>query len=304
MRRLIFLFCPHFTIRFQNACLEALACGLPVITTRDNGFSELIEDGIHGSIVDHAGDIDALRAAILFWSDAVRRKDAVPQILDRAAQFDISKNVDQTLRVLLRRRGPLPRLGRFEKPDPAARSRRSADVRLQTRQRKFSAVSFDVLHSFDQHSESGTVDVTNLAQIDDQLFGFAATIAASEAEMRGDICRSISPSSGKTLSFLVFEAMSALESVEDVIVRGIVNFYQPSVAITSLVSARSLKRKSGLLSASFSREREPVATATVRAPIALPHAMSCSVSPIISTKAGANSHAVCSSARRQATAPS
>ena len=30
---------------FSNACLEALACGLPVITTRDNGFNEIIEHG-------------------------------------------------------------------------------------------------------------------------------------------------------------------------------------------------------------------------------------------------------------------
>jgi UDP-glucose:(heptosyl)LPS alpha-1,3-glucosyltransferase len=86
---------------FSNACLEALASGLPVITTRDNGFSEIIEDGIHGSVVDHTRDIDALRAAILFWSDAAKRKDALAQILERAAQFDISRNVDQTLRVLL-----------------------------------------------------------------------------------------------------------------------------------------------------------------------------------------------------------
>ena len=28
---------------FSNACLEALACGLPVVTTRSNGFSEIIE---------------------------------------------------------------------------------------------------------------------------------------------------------------------------------------------------------------------------------------------------------------------
>ena len=37
---------------FSNACLEALAAGLPVITTRDNGFSEIIDDRVHGSIVD------------------------------------------------------------------------------------------------------------------------------------------------------------------------------------------------------------------------------------------------------------
>src|SRR5205809_4782212 len=36
---------------FSNACLEALACGLPLITTRSNGFSEIIENGVHGSIV-------------------------------------------------------------------------------------------------------------------------------------------------------------------------------------------------------------------------------------------------------------
>src|SRR5947208_6082875 len=39
---------------FSNACLEALACGLPVITTRDNGFNEIIEHGVHGWIADSA----------------------------------------------------------------------------------------------------------------------------------------------------------------------------------------------------------------------------------------------------------
>src|SRR5947207_10120652 len=49
---------------FSNACLEALACGLPVITTRSNGFSEIIEDAVHGSIVDLPSDIMRLRDAI------------------------------------------------------------------------------------------------------------------------------------------------------------------------------------------------------------------------------------------------
>ncbi|OAQ21830.1 glycosyltransferase family 4 protein [Thermosulfurimonas dismutans] len=36
---------------FANVVLEALACGLPVVTTPENGASELIKDGINGSIV-------------------------------------------------------------------------------------------------------------------------------------------------------------------------------------------------------------------------------------------------------------
>lgn len=82
---------------FSNGCLEALASGLPVITTRSNGFSEIIESGIHGSIVDSADNVTALRDAIRFWADASRRASARSGIIERAAQFDISNNVDQTL---------------------------------------------------------------------------------------------------------------------------------------------------------------------------------------------------------------
>ncbi len=84
---------------FSNACLEALACGLPVITTRCNGFSEIIENGVHGSIIDHPGDFLALRDAIRFWSDPSRRAAARSTNTRRAAQFDISRNIEQTLEI-------------------------------------------------------------------------------------------------------------------------------------------------------------------------------------------------------------
>ncbi|SRR6266487_2823943 len=110
---------------FSNACLEALACGLPVITTRANGFSEIIEDRVHGSIdslspesspvraarpshatpvgsiVDLANDLLGLRDAILYWSDNQRRATARSIIIERASQFDISKNVGQSLAILV-----------------------------------------------------------------------------------------------------------------------------------------------------------------------------------------------------------
>jgi UDP-glucose:(heptosyl)LPS alpha-1,3-glucosyltransferase len=85
---------------FSNACLEALACGLPVITTRANGFSEIIEHSVHGSIVDHAGNLVGLRDAIRFWSDPSHRAAAHWANIERASQFDISRNVEQTLEVL------------------------------------------------------------------------------------------------------------------------------------------------------------------------------------------------------------
>ena len=86
---------------FSNACLEALACGLPVITTRSNGFNEIIEDKLHGSIVDHAGNLVGLRDAIRFWSDPSRRAAARSWNIERASEFDISTNVEQTLKVLM-----------------------------------------------------------------------------------------------------------------------------------------------------------------------------------------------------------
>ncbi|HEY5991091.1 MAG TPA: glycosyltransferase family 4 protein [Candidatus Udaeobacter sp.] len=85
---------------FSNACLEALACGLPVITTGSNGFSEIIEDAVHGSIVNHAGNLVGLRDAIRFWSDPSCRAAARSANTERASQFDISRNVEQTLEIL------------------------------------------------------------------------------------------------------------------------------------------------------------------------------------------------------------
>ncbi len=51
---------------FSNACLEAVAAGLPVVTTSANGFSEILTPGVHGDIVQ-PGDITGLAAALEFW---------------------------------------------------------------------------------------------------------------------------------------------------------------------------------------------------------------------------------------------
>ncbi len=87
---------------FSNACLEALAAGLPVVTTRANGFSEIITTGIHGTVLEDPRDIDAIGEALRFWSDNTRREQAHAGIVERAEQYDISRNVSETLAILTR----------------------------------------------------------------------------------------------------------------------------------------------------------------------------------------------------------
>jgi len=85
---------------FSNACLEALAAGLPVVTTRANGFSEIIETGLHGTVIDDVQNIGAITEALRFWSDPTRREQARPGIRALADRFDISANVARTLEII------------------------------------------------------------------------------------------------------------------------------------------------------------------------------------------------------------
>ena len=91
---------PTFYDPFANACLEALAAGLPVLTTRANGFSEILTPGNDGEVLD-GGDPDALAAALHAWAYPARRQTAREACITKAAAFTIDTNVAQTLPILL-----------------------------------------------------------------------------------------------------------------------------------------------------------------------------------------------------------
>jgi UDP-glucose:(heptosyl)LPS alpha-1,3-glucosyltransferase len=55
---------PTFYDPFSNVCLEAMAAGVPVITTACNGASELIEDGRSGFVVSDPWSVELLRQRI------------------------------------------------------------------------------------------------------------------------------------------------------------------------------------------------------------------------------------------------
>lgn len=90
---------------FSNASLEALAAGLPVITTRANGFSEIIRRDVEGDLLPRPDDIEALMFSLCAWGDPARREMIRPQLLAKAAEYSIERNVTETLAVLEKARG-------------------------------------------------------------------------------------------------------------------------------------------------------------------------------------------------------
>ena len=84
---------------FSNACLEALAAGVPVITTSSNGFSEVLNIS-EGEILTDPSDVPALAAAIAAWSDPTRRIAAWQSLRAKAEELTIEANLAKTLEII------------------------------------------------------------------------------------------------------------------------------------------------------------------------------------------------------------
>ncbi len=82
-----------------NVCLEAMACGLPVITTKSNGASEIVEEKGCGVVLEKWDDAPALAEAIerCFAPDATdsMRKRAV----EAASELTLERNAAETISV-------------------------------------------------------------------------------------------------------------------------------------------------------------------------------------------------------------
>lgn len=91
---------------FSNASLEALSAGLPVITTRFNGCSEIMQEGVHGSILEDPRDVIACSEAIAQWyvrlQASSERSIARERCAALGAQFSIEKNLETTISLILR----------------------------------------------------------------------------------------------------------------------------------------------------------------------------------------------------------
>jgi colanic acid/amylovoran biosynthesis glycosyltransferase len=82
--------------------MEALASGLPTVTTRLSGIPELVQDGVTGTLATPGDPADlarALRAVLEDPAAALQRADAGRALVER--EFDVERSAAR-MRSLLR----------------------------------------------------------------------------------------------------------------------------------------------------------------------------------------------------------
>jgi UDP-glucose:(heptosyl)LPS alpha-1,3-glucosyltransferase len=84
---------------FSNATLEALAAGLPVITTEANGCAEIMRPGEDGVVLARPDDIEGIAAGIEGWG-AGEGEEMRQARREYARGFTIERNVRETLQFL------------------------------------------------------------------------------------------------------------------------------------------------------------------------------------------------------------
>ncbi|NNG47459.1 MAG: glycosyltransferase family 4 protein, partial [Deltaproteobacteria bacterium] len=97
----VFVF-PTIYDPFSNACLEAMASGLPVITSTGNGASEILQDGRSGFVLEDPMDDALLSGRMENLLDAKVRARMGEEARRTSEKATLERNVGETLSVLER----------------------------------------------------------------------------------------------------------------------------------------------------------------------------------------------------------
>jgi UDP-glucose:(heptosyl)LPS alpha-1,3-glucosyltransferase len=94
---------------FANVCLEALACGLPVLTTTTNGASEILTEGVDGYVIDGEAPDPARRIAdkvgIFLEHGNAAHETMRDAAREKAEKHTIRANAEKVVELLARKGG-------------------------------------------------------------------------------------------------------------------------------------------------------------------------------------------------------
>ena len=89
---------------FSLVALEALGAGIPVITSKVAGISEILTHGVHGKVIERPSDIGALSAALRHWIHLFENPEKARAVhsacMELASQFSLERNLSETLVVI------------------------------------------------------------------------------------------------------------------------------------------------------------------------------------------------------------
>jgi UDP-glucose:(heptosyl)LPS alpha-1,3-glucosyltransferase len=94
----IFVF-PSIYEPFGNVHLEALASGLPVITTKNSGAAEIIRQGLNGFVVERPEDYRAIADKIKLLSEEDKREQMSLEARSLAEKFTFKRYTEQIMKL-------------------------------------------------------------------------------------------------------------------------------------------------------------------------------------------------------------